>query len=143
MLKRFFLVVCGSFVGTFLALLFFTLTAIVMSFVIFGSMSSVKGNVSIEKNSIMYVKLDGMLNERDGGANASLMMLMPNNQAHCFYGLGAAHCRRRAVYILGKAVKICLRIGLIDVRDSRKNHLPVHRLGIVLYASLVYALAPS
>lgn len=80
MLKRFFLVVCGSFVGTFLALLFFTLTAVIMSFIIFGSMASAKGNVKIEKNSIMYVKLDGTLNERDGGANASLMMLMPNNQ---------------------------------------------------------------
>ncbi len=77
MLKKFFLVVCGSFVGVFLALLFFTLTAVIASFVIFGSMSS-KMSPKIEKNSIMYVKLEGTLNERDGVGNTSMLSLMSN-----------------------------------------------------------------
>lgn len=80
MLKKFFLVVCGSFVGVFLALLFFTLTSIIMSFVIFGSMSSAMGgNTKVEKNSILYINLEGSLEERDAAMDMSLMSFMPNN----------------------------------------------------------------
>lgn len=79
MLKKFFLVVCGSFVGVFLALLFFTLMSVIASFAIFGSMSSTMGKTKIEKNSIMYVNLEGALNERDGGGTASIMSLMQNS----------------------------------------------------------------
>ena len=81
MLKKFFLVVCGSFVGVFLALLFFTLTSIIMSFVIFGSMSSAMGgSAKVEKNSILYVNLEGSLNERDAAMGGSIMSFMPNQQ---------------------------------------------------------------
>ena len=80
MLKKFFLVVCGSFVGVFLALIFFTISSILISFAIFGSMANSKGG-KIEKNSIMYVKLEGMLNERSSGGNNSLMSLMSNQGA--------------------------------------------------------------
>ena len=75
MLKKFFLVVCGSFVGSFLALIFFTITAILMSFVIFSSMSSSMG-VKLEKNSILYIRLDGELSERP--SEMSQMMAMIN-----------------------------------------------------------------
>lgn len=80
MLKKFFLVVCGSFVGVILALIFFTLSSILISFAIFGSMANAKGG-KIEKNSIMYVKLEGMLNERSSGGSNSLMSLMSNQGA--------------------------------------------------------------
>lgn len=80
MLKKFFLVVCGSFVGVFLALIFFTLASVLISFAIFGSMASASGAAKIEKNSIMYVNLKGTLNERDGG-NDAMMSLMSNNNA--------------------------------------------------------------
>lgn len=73
MLKKFFLVVCGSFVGSFLALIFFTLTAVLMSFVIFSSMSNTMGG-KCEKNSILYIRLDGELNERS--TEMSQMMAM-------------------------------------------------------------------
>ncbi len=73
MLKKFFLVVCGSFVGSFLALVFFTLTAVLMSFVIFSSMSNTMGG-KCEKNSILYIRLDGELNERS--TEMSQMMAM-------------------------------------------------------------------
>lgn len=76
MLKKFFLVVCGSFVGVFLALIFFTLASMLISFAIFGSMASSMGNEKIEKNSIMYVKLAGTLNERSSGTDMSMMSLM-------------------------------------------------------------------
>lgn len=74
MLKKFFLIVCGSFVGSFLALVFFTVAAIVMSFMIFGSMGSTQG-ASIEKNSILYIRLEGELNERPTEVG-SLMAMM-------------------------------------------------------------------
>lgn len=78
MLKKFFLVVCGSFVGVFLALLLFTVTAVISSFVIFGSMASKMGATKIENNSVMYVNLEGTLNERDGGGGNSMMSMMSN-----------------------------------------------------------------
>ena len=81
MLKKFFLVVCGSFVGVFLALIFFTLTAVVMSFVIFGSMSSSLNSVpKVEKNSILYIDLEGTLEERESGANVQFMSLMSSTK---------------------------------------------------------------
>ena len=82
MLKKFFLVVCGSFVGVFLALIFFTLTSVLMSFVIFGSMSSSMNKApKIEKNSIMYINLEGTLNERDGAGMKSLPMFAQNQSS--------------------------------------------------------------
>ena len=80
MLKRFFLIVCGSFVGTFLALMFVVLTTIIMSFVIFGSMSSSMNKSKIEKNSIMYMRLDGTLSERETMDASSFMMMMSNKE---------------------------------------------------------------
>lgn len=79
MLKKFFLVVCGSFVGVILALILFTLMSVLASFAIFGSMASKMGSTKIEKNSIMYVKLSGVLNERESGGNVAFMSLMSNN----------------------------------------------------------------
>ena len=79
MLKKFFLVVCGSFVGVFLALIFFTISAIVMSFAIFGSMSSSMNKApKVEKNSIMYIDLEGTLEERVAAENVQFMSLMSN-----------------------------------------------------------------
>ena len=78
MLKKFFLVVCGSFVGVILASIFFTLASVIISFAIFGSMASSMGGAKIEKNSIMYINLEGVLNERDNAGNMSMMSLMPN-----------------------------------------------------------------
>lgn len=80
MLKRFFLIVCGSFVGTFLALMFVVLTTIIMSFVIFGSMSSSMNKSKIEKNSIMYMRLDGTLSERETMDASSFMTMMSSKE---------------------------------------------------------------
>lgn len=79
MLKRFFLIVCGSFVGTFLALLCMIITSVLMSFVIFGSMSSSMSK-KIEKNSIMYMRLEGSLDERETMNPAAFMTLMPSQE---------------------------------------------------------------
>lgn len=63
MLKKFFLIVCGSFVGAVLAFTFFMFASIIMSFAIFGSMSKVQ-TVSVEKNSILHIDLGGEIVER-------------------------------------------------------------------------------
>lgn len=80
MLKKFFLIVCGSFVGAFLALIVVTLLSIVMSFVIFGSLSSSLGSTKIEKNSIMYMRLEGSLNERESPGLSSFMTMMQTKE---------------------------------------------------------------
>jgi protease IV len=64
MLKKFFLVVCGSFVGVWLALTVFTIISVIMSFVIFGSMQMSSSSKSIESKSILYIKLAGPIPER-------------------------------------------------------------------------------
>lgn len=74
MLKKFFLVVCGSFVGSFLALIFFTITAVLMSFVIFSSMNSTMG-VNLEKKSILYIRLEGELKERPSEMSEMMAMI--------------------------------------------------------------------
>lgn len=79
MLKKFFLVVCGSFVGSFLALFFFTISAILMSLVIFGSMGSSMG-VKVEDNSILYIRLEGELKERPSEMS-QMMALISEEEA--------------------------------------------------------------
>ena len=79
MLKKFFLVVCGSFVGSFLALIFFTATAILMSFVIFSAMGSSMG-VKIEDKSILYLRLEGELNERPSEMTQMMAMITEDEQ---------------------------------------------------------------
>lgn len=74
MLKKFFLIVCGSFVGSFLALIFFTITAILMSFVIFSSMGSSMG-VKLDDKSILYIRLEGELNERPSEMSEMMAMI--------------------------------------------------------------------
>ncbi|MBQ2163472.1 MAG: signal peptide peptidase SppA, partial [Muribaculaceae bacterium] len=78
MLKKFFLIVCGSFVGAFLALIIVTLLSVMMSFVIFGSLASSMGSTKIEKNSIMYLRLEGTLNEREATGMETLATMMPS-----------------------------------------------------------------
>ena len=69
MMKKFILIVCGSFVGAFLAFLFFMLAAMIMSFAIMGSMGSMAGAkkaVNVSKHSILKIDLGTTINERSG-----------------------------------------------------------------------------
>ncbi len=78
MMKKFILIVCGSFVGAFLAFMFFMIAAMVMSFAIMGSMSmgSTKSPVSVSKHSILKLDLGTEISERDGSDAIDMMMLM-------------------------------------------------------------------
>ena len=77
MMKKFILIVCGSFVGAFLAFLIFMFAAMIMSFAIMGSMTfgGGKKSVSVSKHSILKLDLGTTINER-GGADAIDMMTL-------------------------------------------------------------------
>jgi len=69
MMKKFILIVCGSFVGAFLAFMFFMFAAMIMSFTIMGSMGrmgSTKGAVTVSKHSILKLDLGTSISERGG-----------------------------------------------------------------------------
>lgn len=71
MMKKFLLVVCGSFVGVTLALMVFTLSAVVTSFAIIGAMGAGEAR-TIDDNSILHITLKGDIPERDGMADVSV-----------------------------------------------------------------------
>lgn len=76
-MKKFLLIVCGSFVGTTLALMIFMLTAMVLSIAMMSMGSSMgKASASVQKNSILHLKLDGEITEREGGGDMSMMAML-------------------------------------------------------------------
>ena len=80
-MKKFLLIVCGSFVGAFLALFFCIIASMIMSFAIMGtSAMGSKKTASVDKNSILYIALDGDINERGGSAKSSMMDMMTDGQ---------------------------------------------------------------
>ncbi len=78
MMKKFILIVCGSFVGAFLAFLFFMVASMIMSFAIMGSMgmNSKKKTVSVSKHSILKLDLGTTISERGGQAPIDMMSLL-------------------------------------------------------------------
>ena len=89
MMKRFILIVCGSFVGAFLAFMFFMIAAMIMSFTIMGSMSmgSAKKSVSVTKHSILRLDLDNIISERGGNDNIDMFSLLQGNGMPSSLGL--------------------------------------------------------
>ena len=80
MMKKFILIVCGSFVGAFLAFMFFMISAMIMSFVIMGSMSmGGKKAVNVSKHSILKIDLGTEISERGGNDPVDMMSLLQGN----------------------------------------------------------------
>ena len=77
-MKKFILIVCGSFVGAFLAFMFFMIAAMIMSFAIMGSMSmgGSKNSASVSKHSILKLDLGTSIEERGGDEPIDMMSLM-------------------------------------------------------------------
>ena len=78
MMKRFILIVCGSFVGAFLAFLIFLFVGMIMSFAIMGSMGSgnSKKAVAVSKHSILKLDLGANISESGGNDPIDMMSLM-------------------------------------------------------------------
>lgn len=136
MLKKFFLVVCGSFVGAILAFTFLMISSIIMSFAIFGSMSKVQTQ-SVDKNSILHIQLTGELVERTVEQDPFAMyapgsMLMGNSEQISLQELVAAidnaktNDKIKGIYIecegvgAAPASLMALRKALVDFKNSKK-----------------------
>lgn len=78
-MKKFILIVCGSFVGSFLAFLIFTLCALTISFSLLFSMSS-SMKPSIKDKSVLYLKLDGNVAEYEGANQMGIMDLIQGRE---------------------------------------------------------------
>jgi len=87
MMKRFILVVCGSFVGAFLAFLFLMFTAIIMSFAVMGAMGSGGNTVSVGKHSILKLDLGTDIVERAGSQSLDVMTLLQGGELDTSLGL--------------------------------------------------------
>ncbi len=89
MMKKFILIVCGSFVGAFLAFMFFMIAAMIMSFAIMGSMSmgGSKNSASVSKHSILKIDLGTEIQERGGQGSLDMMSMMMNRELPSSLGL--------------------------------------------------------
>ena len=89
MMKKFILIVCGSFVGAFLAFLFMVF-AMIMSFAIMGSMGmGGKKSASVSKHSILKIDLGTDISERGGSEALDMMSLLQGNMPNSL-GLNTA-----------------------------------------------------
>lgn len=79
-MKKFLLIVCGSFVGVYLALTFFFIVSIIMSFAMIG-ISAMSGGSSktVAKNSILHIELNGEIKERGGKSDMDFMAMLQGN----------------------------------------------------------------
>ncbi|MBR6284878.1 MAG: signal peptide peptidase SppA [Muribaculaceae bacterium] len=77
MMKKFLLVVCGSFVGVFLALMVFMITGIIMSVAMVGMGSTMgSGSVSVKKNSILHIDLCDEITERGSSGEMDMLSMV-------------------------------------------------------------------
>ena len=81
MLKRFILIVCGSFVGAFLALVVFFISAIMLSMALMKMGSSQK----VADNSVLHLCLEGAMDERQGNEEVNVMGLVTGNNFEYMY----------------------------------------------------------
>jgi len=89
-MKKFILIVCGSFVGAFIAFLFFLFVGMIMSFAIMGSMgSSTKKSTVVSKHSILKLDLGNTVSERDGVEPLDMMSILRNEGMPSRTGLNA------------------------------------------------------
>ena len=89
-MKKFILIVCGSFVGAFLAFLFFMIAAMIMSFAIMGSMGSLgsaKKSAIVTKHSILKIDLGTTISERGGSDPIDMMAMLMDKSMPSSLGL--------------------------------------------------------
>lgn len=79
MMKKFLLIVCGSFVGVWLALTVFFFTALICSIAMIGLSSNGKGNNKVEDNSVLHLELSGEITERAIADDIDFVAMMQGN----------------------------------------------------------------
>ena len=87
MMKKFILIVCGSFVGAFLALIFLFMSMII-SFAVMGAMGmGGKSSTAVSKHSILKIDLGTEISERGGDEPVDMMAMMMNQGVPSSLGL--------------------------------------------------------
>ena len=87
MMKKFILIVCGSFVGAFLALIFLFMSMII-SFAVMGAMGmGGKSSTAVSKHSILKIDLGTEISERGGDEPVDMMAMMMNQGVPSNLGL--------------------------------------------------------
>lgn len=79
MMKKFLLIVCGSFVGVWLALTVFFFSTILFS-IAMVSMGSFKSTPKVNKHTILHIELSGEIEERGGGSDFDMVAMLQGNQ---------------------------------------------------------------
>lgn len=74
MMKKFLLVVCGSFVGVWLALILMCITSIIFSFAVIGMGASKSANVT--DKTLLCIDLSGGIDERSGSTPVDMMAIL-------------------------------------------------------------------
>ena len=75
-MKKFFTVVLGSFVGTWLALMISSVLSIVLSFMMLGMMSNASSSkVALSDNSILHIDLGTAITERSTDDDVMSMVM--------------------------------------------------------------------
>lgn len=78
MMKKFLLVVCGSFVGVTLALTVFVFSAIIFSVVLI-SMGDKSSTPVVSEHSILHLDLNGVIEERGGKSDFDFVAMLQGN----------------------------------------------------------------
>lgn len=86
MMKKFLLIVCGSFVGVILALTFFVFATIMFSLAIAG-MDSKQSSAAVSEHTVLHLDLSGELTERSTTTSASMQDLALGNMPEKTVGL--------------------------------------------------------
>ena len=81
MMKKFLLVVCGSFVGVTLALTVFFFSSFVFGVALASMGDKMKAATGIEKNSILYIDLGTVITEREGSGDVDVMGLLQGGES--------------------------------------------------------------
>ena len=82
MIKKFFSGVLSSFVGAWLALTVFSVSSVILSFALLGSMSSeMNTSTGVQDNSILYLNLAGSINERQNPDEALKALVFGNEES--------------------------------------------------------------
>ncbi len=135
MMKKFLLVVCGSFVGVILALTFFVISAIITSIAMMSMGGNMNGKASVVKNTLLRINLEGEILERDNGTNFDFMTMLQGGGMPKTMGLNtvinAIEKAKENDDIKGivlecngssaaPATRAALRAALVDFKASKK-----------------------
>ncbi len=150
-MKKFFLNLLSSFVGTWVALLLFGAVVVMLIFAVIGKLSIGKSSMpKVEDSSVLVLNLTGSIVEQETADNIDLMELMSGNMTRpqtlrsLVMGLrdAAADKRIKALYIkcgtlnISPATANALRNAVNDFKTDSKK--PIYTFGDIYTQAALY-----